>query len=155
MAPPRQYPDVPGFRPLRNRSVRRLNVAIVNLWGMNSSNKLAARLFEEWNKFLQSDVGRTAPDTALYGAYKTFSIAYHFVWLTCTRKPTVTPDIGVVTLLAEDLIETAEELEQMFVGVQDQVSRRAREQVSRASDNAASALLLVGLAFLLLNRRRR
>jgi hypothetical protein len=100
---------------------------------------------------LQSDVGRTAPDTALYPAYKSFSIAYHFAWLTCDRKPTVTPDIGIVTLLAEDLIETADEFDALVGSVVDQVARRAR----KVAFDAAGALLLVGVAFLLLNRRRR
>jgi hypothetical protein len=145
------FPDVPGFRPLRNRSVRQLNVAIVNLWGMNPKNGLASKLFNAWNAFLQSDVGRTAPDTALYPAYKSFSIAYHFAWLTCDRKPTVTPDIGIVTLLAEDLIETADEFDALVGSVVDQVARRAR----KVAFDAAGALLLVGVAFLLLNRRRR
>jgi hypothetical protein len=148
------FPDVPGFRPLRNRSVRQLNVAIVNLWGMNSGNELAAKLFNSWNAFLQSEVGRTAPDLALYPAYKSFSIAYHFAWLTCARKPTVTPDIGIVTLLAEDLIETSEEFDAVIGGVVDQVARRAREAVGRAAEGAASAILLLGVVFLLLSRRR-
>ena len=148
------FPDVPGFRALRNRSVRRLNVAIVNLWSMNPKNGLASKLFNAWNAFLQSEIGRTAPDTALYPAYKSFSIAYHFAWLTCDRKPTITPDIGIVTLLAEDLIETADEFDALVGGVVDQVARRARESVARAAEGAASAILLLGVVFLLLSRRR-
>jgi len=149
------FPDVPGFRPLRNRSVRVLNVAIVNLWGMNKNSVLASKLFDAWNAFLQSEVGRTAPDTALYPAYKAFSIAYHLAWQQCARKPTVTPDIGLVTLMAEDLIETSDEFDRVLGGVVDQVARRAREAVGRAADGAASMLLLVGAVFLLLTSTRR
>lgn len=148
------FPDVPGFRPMRNRSVRRLNVAIVQLWGLNHGNTLARKLFEAWNAFLQSEVGRTAPDTALYPAFKAFSIAYHLAWQSCARKPSVTPEIGLVTLYAEDLIETAEEFDAVLGGVVDQVERRAKEMVGRAADAASSWLLIAGALFLMLRKRR-
>ena len=148
------YPDVPGFRPLRNRSVRVLNVAIVQLFGLNQGNALAKQLFETWNAFLQSEVGRTAPDTALYPAYKAFSIAYHLAWQSCPRKPSVTPEIGLVTLYAEDLIETAEEFDAVLGGVVDQVARRARELAARAADSAKSWIIVVGVLVLLLGKRR-
>lgn len=148
------YPDLPGFRALRNRSVREMNVAIVELHGRNPKSELARKLFEAWNAFLQTSVARTAPDTALYPAYKAFSVAYHLAWQTCDHKPTKTPDIGLVTLYAEDLIETADDFDRVLGGVVDSVKQKAREVISRAADGATGLVILVGVFFLLASKRR-
>lgn len=104
-------PPLPNGVQIRNASIRRLHIAIGWLYALNPDNTAAALLWQSWCEFLQSPGYRLLPDAQLYPVYKAFSKAYHFAWQHAALKPSLTPDVGIVTLYAEDLLENMDDFE--------------------------------------------
>lgn len=107
-----QSPPTTADVNIRNHSIKVLHFALGELAAQHPESAAAQQLWRRWLDFLHSDVYRVTPDASLYPIYKAFSQGYHLVWnLVPDPRPTLTPDVSVVTLLAEDLLENMDDFE--------------------------------------------
>lgn len=136
MRPPRRFagyemPPTPPDVNIRNPSIKRLHFAIGTLKALHPNSAPVDLLWRRWLDFLHSDLYRITPDVQLYPFYKAFSQGYHVAWrLVPNPRPTQTPDISLVTLVAEDVLENMDDFERALDKTFRIVGKGVREVTS-------------------------
>lgn len=140
-----QSPPTPPDVSIRNESIKRLHFAIGTLKALHPTSAPVDLLWRRWLDFLHSDLYRITPDVQLYPFYKAFSQGYHLAWrLVPEPKPTQTPDVSLVTLLAEDVLEQMDDFERAL----SKTYKIVKDGAKQVADDVTSTLLLPALVVL-------